>query len=437
MKKIVVVGAGHGGLIAAAKLAKDGAKVTVYEKSKREDLGHDWEDRFTFSILSRLIEKDEKDFPEGCWRYRGDCAFVSPAKRKKVVINYDDTNRQRIMWRKTLIDMLIDYAEKCGVEFSYENEVYAPLVEDNRVIGIACSTGDINCDLVIDAAGAFSPVRMNLRDDAEIESLPRRGDIFYAYRAYFKRDKSVAMPEIPFEVYMYHEGEKGLSWFNTNEDNVDMLIGRIEPLSDEKIIEQFLIFQKDHPWFNDQIEHGGKYGAIPVRRPLTLMVYNNYAAVGDSAFMTTPMNGMGIDLSLLAGELLAETVKKCNGNYSRERLWEYNRKFHTLYGGETAKNEGLKNAILSIPSEGVDFLFENDVIQSSDLAGAGRNTKLSALLGKAFRGMKKPKYFLALIKGLIRGSKAARTYKKAPEEFDIKKIRKWDKKIKKQDIQIP
>lgn len=31
-KKIVVAGAGHGGVIAAAKLAKEGFEVTVYEK---------------------------------------------------------------------------------------------------------------------------------------------------------------------------------------------------------------------------------------------------------------------------------------------------------------------------------------------------------------------------------------------------------------------
>ncbi|MCQ2480154.1 MAG: NAD(P)/FAD-dependent oxidoreductase [Clostridia bacterium] len=437
MKRIIVVGAGHGGVIAAAKLAKSGFDVTVFEKKKREDLGHDWEDRFTFSLLSRLIEKSEKDFPEGCWRYRGDCAFVSPAKRKKVIINYNDDNRQKIMWRVPLLNMLIDYAEKCGVNFIYSTEVYSPVIDKNFVTGIVTSGGVVSGDMVIDAAGAFSPIRKNLPDSAEIEKDPRRGDLFYAYRAYYKRDTEAKMPEVPFEVYMYHEGEKGLSWFCTNDDNVDILIGRIDPINDVKVKEQVEIFRKSHPWFTDEILHGGNYGIIPVRRPLSLMVYNGYAAVGDSAFMTTPMNGMGIDLSLLAGELLAKTIKKANGDFSRENLWEYNREFHKLYGGETAKNEGLKNSILSIPSEGVDFLFENDVIQSSDLAGAGKNTNISALLGKAARGMKNPPFFLAIINGLIQGGRAASTYKNAPEKFDILKIRKWSKKIESFDIKIP
>ncbi|MCR5041882.1 MAG: NAD(P)-binding protein, partial [Clostridia bacterium] len=42
MEKIIVAGAGHGGLVAAAHFAKAGYDVTVYEKNAREDLGYDW-----------------------------------------------------------------------------------------------------------------------------------------------------------------------------------------------------------------------------------------------------------------------------------------------------------------------------------------------------------------------------------------------------------
>ena len=97
-----------------------------------------------------------------------------------------------------------------------------------------------------------------------------------------------------------------------------------------------------------------------------------------------------------AGLLLAETLIK-KEDTRIENLWNYNREYHMQFGGPTAKNEGLKNSLLKLPYEGVDFLYDNAVIQSSDLAGAGRNMKLGALLGKFVRGMKKPKYFFAII----------------------------------------
>ena len=42
-RKIIIAGAGHGGLIAGALLAEKGYDVTVYERNIRDDLGYDWD----------------------------------------------------------------------------------------------------------------------------------------------------------------------------------------------------------------------------------------------------------------------------------------------------------------------------------------------------------------------------------------------------------
>jgi Dehydrogenases (flavoproteins) len=425
MSKIIVAGMGHGGIVAAAKMAKAGFDVTVVERNAKNTLGHDWEDRFTFELLLKATELNS--LPEGSWRNRGDCTFVSPSHNTHVNIKYTEKTRQKIMWRKPLINTLIDYAESVGVKIDYETEVLAPIVEKNAIVGIKTNKGDYFADLTVDALGVFSTLRQALPDSFGIQKSPARGDVFYAYRAYYNKTKASA-PEFPFEVYLYHECEQGLSWCCTNSDNVDILIGRIDPLTSEKVEEQVDIFRESHPYIGKEILHGGAYGVIPVRRPLPLMVADGYAAVGDSAFMTTPMNGMGIDLSINAGLLLADTVIN-NPDFSAKNLWKYNRQFHILFGGDTAKNEGLKNSLLELPPEGVDFLFDNAVIQSSDLSGAGKNTKLSSLLGKFIRGMRKPTYFFAIIKGLIKGAKVCRLYKTPPIVFDRDAINDWSKKI--------
>lgn len=435
IKNIIIAGAGHAGLVAGAILAENGCSVTVYEKKQENELGHDWEDRFTFSLLADILGISENDLSEDIWRYRGDCAFLSPKQKTTVVIHYDENTRQKVMWRKPLIGLLLSNAKKHGVKFVFGTDIIAPIVENGRVTGIRTAQGDKNGDLVIDCAGIFSPVRSNLPESFRIEKMPRKGDVFYAYRAYFNKLEGYGESIAPFEVYLYHESEQGLSWHCTNENNVDILIGRIEKLTDKKVEEQLEIFRRRRPWTGNEILHGGSYGVIPVRRPLTKMVADGYAAAGDSAFMTTPMNGMGIDLSLQAGRLLAETVLKAKDS-SAEALWAYNRDFHRLYGGDATKNEGLKNSLLSMPAEGVDFLFDNAVIQSSDLAGAGKNTKLSALLGKFVRGMKQPEYFFAIIKGLIKASKASKLYKNAPEYYDEARISAWSEKIAALDIRF-
>lgn len=422
--KILVAGAGHGGLAAAALLAKDGHSVTVFEKNTRGSVGYDWEDRFTFSLLSDITKKD---IPESEWRYRGDCAFVSPDYKTKVVIKYTPENRQKIMGRKYIIRSLIEYAEARGVEFCFNAAVQSPVIEDAAVKGLIVDGKEYRSDLVIDAAGVFSPVRSNLPAEFGIEKMPLRGDVFYACRVYFDRASSDKISDIPFEVYLCHNGEQGLSWFCENDDSVDILIGRIDPPTASDMAENIADFRRRHPVTGEKIQLGDS-GIIPVRRPLSLMIARGYAAVGDSAFMTTPMNGMGLDLSLKAGVLLAEKLKKSR-SADIDTLWSYNRDYHRLYGGETAKNESLKNALLNLPEGGVDFLFANGVIQASDLAGAGRNTNLGALLGKFIRGMKNPPFFFAILGGIIKGGKLSKAFCAAPEKYDPAAVQNWQNSV--------
>ncbi|MBQ7546434.1 MAG: NAD(P)/FAD-dependent oxidoreductase [Clostridia bacterium] len=433
--QILIAGAGHGGLAAGAILAKAGHAVTVIEQKRRDALGHDWEDRFTFSVLADALEIAESDLPAEIWRDRGDCTFVSPDGQTHIDIHFDADSRQRVMWRKPLLAMLLDHAEACGVRFLFETQVTEPLVRGLRVTGLRTQAGDLAADLVIDAAGVFSPVRTKLPAAFGIEKSPARGDVFYARRVYYNRLRDVPATDIPFEVYLRHAGEAGLSWFCTNPDSVDVLIGRIDPLTDAQFEAHAAAFRASHPWMGTKIVHGGQSGVIPVRRPLTRMTADGYAAVGDSAFMTTPMNGMGIDLSLRAGKLLAETVLE-NPGCTAQELWLYNRDFHILYGGEAAKNAGLKNALLRMSADDVSFLFASRVVESGDLAGGGQNLSASALLGKLRRGMKKPPAFTAVIDGIMRGGRAAALYRHPPQCYSTDAIARWDRAIAMLDLPI-
>ena len=111
-KKIVVAGAGHGGLVAASKLAQSGFDVTVYEKKNRDELGYDWLDAVdprAFYEVGLELPKDMK------FEKNGDMRFYNPALSAPLTVESNGNGSTKIE-RKLIYDLLIDYAEKSGVK---------------------------------------------------------------------------------------------------------------------------------------------------------------------------------------------------------------------------------------------------------------------------------------------------------------------------------
>ena len=72
--KIIIAGAGMGGMIAAERLAKLGFDVTVYEQSPSlDEMRYDWHDDVNPSIFRRLgLEMPAGSFRKKSW------TFISP-----------------------------------------------------------------------------------------------------------------------------------------------------------------------------------------------------------------------------------------------------------------------------------------------------------------------------------------------------------------------
>ena len=159
MKKIIVAGAGHGGITAALNLAKAGYDVTVYEKKKREDLGYDWVDVMCKASF------DENGFPrpdESVFGPMVDQGYYAPSKAEKIVVKHGGGDYLGYIERKYLIKYIIDYAEQNGVKFVFSAAVVCALYDNDKVTGIKVHIDtekkDIFGDMVIDAAGMDSPV---------------------------------------------------------------------------------------------------------------------------------------------------------------------------------------------------------------------------------------------------------------------------------------
>ena len=85
MKKILVGGAGHGGLSAAIVLARKGYDVTVVESKYPADMGYDWHD----TMPGDTFEYIGIDYPEE-YEPSNRMAYVAPDGKTKVIMKAID-----------------------------------------------------------------------------------------------------------------------------------------------------------------------------------------------------------------------------------------------------------------------------------------------------------------------------------------------------------
>ena len=425
-KKIIVAGAGHGGLIAAAKLAQSGFDVTVYESKNRNELGYDWLD----AVDPRAFYEAGLELPKDIkFERNGDMRFYNPALSAPITVKSNGNGSTKIE-RRLIYDLLIDYAEKSGVKFVLECPVIGPLMNGTRVIGIETQKESVKADLVIDSAGLDSPVRKNLPVDCGVDRDYGYGECFFAYRAYFNK-LPAPEPEVPYEIFLMHLGERGISWVVTEEDFVDVLIGRVSPLTDEDISQTLETMRQFSPQIGHEVlRGGGKVCKIPVRRPLSVMVCDGYAAVGDSAYMTMPMNGSGICAALRAGVMLADTVKADSEQvFSAKTLWDYNRRYILHFGLNFAAVDTLKNILLCMSSKGVDFLFDKQIITPDDInfsrAKSENGSSFSDMLSRVSRGMGNLPVLLRTAGALSKGDGLKKVYRTIPEIYEYESVLKW------------
>ena len=425
-KKIIVAGAGHGGLIAAAKLAQSGFDVTVYESKKRNELGYDWLD----AVDPRAFYEAGLELPKDIkFEKNGDMRFYNPALSAPITVKSNGNGSTKIE-RRLIYDLLIDYAEKSGVSFVFECPVTGPLMNGTRVIGIETQKESVKADLVIDSAGLDSPVRKNLPVDCGVDRDYGYGECFFAYRAYFNK-LPAPEPEVPYEIFLMHLGERGISWVVTEEDFVDVLIGRVSPISDEEVSQTLEKMRQFSPQIGFEVQRGGKkICKIPVRRPLSVMVCDGYAAVGDSAYMTMPMNGSGICAALRAGVMLADTVKADSEQvFSAKTLWDYNRRYILHFGLNFAAVDTLKNILLCMSSKGVDFLFDKQIITPDDInfsrAKSENGSSFSDMLSRVSRGMGNLPVLLRTAGALSKGDGLKKVYRTIPEIYEHESVLKW------------
>ena len=102
-KKIIVAGLGHGGIAAAALIAKAGFDVTVYEQKSEGTLGYDWTDIFAPNALS-IAGMDMP--PADKFEYKEDMTFFNPSMTTALRQNVPKDQLQIKMERRDIRALL-------------------------------------------------------------------------------------------------------------------------------------------------------------------------------------------------------------------------------------------------------------------------------------------------------------------------------------------
>ncbi len=363
MAKIIVAGCGHGGLVAAIKLAEAGHSVKIFEKSPREQIGHPQSDAFDYDTFTYA------DLPVAPYFKRGKniiTLFPETPDAEPLTIPAFDVDSY-IVDRKELIEYLIELAENAGAEIIFEKEITAPIILGNRVAGVEIGEEKIYGDLVIDACGVNSPVRSKLPDFLGVNRPVGKYDIVHSYRAYFNRTDAPE-PRYPYQLYLQKDGTVGFSWMITEIDRTDALICRFYSPDDAEILEDLRDLQEKNPQMGTDMIYGGCRSVIPVCQPLGMLVADGYAAIGDCAFMTIPVKGSGITYSFKAGKMLADCVlKDTNGFFDIESLWEYQRRFFKEIGFGACHLAIIKNILPYLKAEQVNEIFRLKLVNSNEL----------------------------------------------------------------------
>lgn len=430
-KKILVAGLGHGGIAAAALIAKAGFDVTVYEQKKEGTLGYDWTDIFAPDALAvagmSMPPKDK-------FEYKEDMTFFGPSMKTGLRQHVPQEKLEIKMERRDIYAHFIKHALECGVKIEYEHKVLGPIILGNRVVGIKTEKGDIYGDLVIDSCGMNSPVRMNLPEDFGIEKEVARNEKITIYRAFFNKASDEAV-EAKFKVMLFAGGELGVNWIASEDDHTDLLMGRFNDFTLEDV-ERFSDYLREtNPRLGTEILRGGQFVEIPVRQPLSVMVADGYAAIGDCAFMTVPLIGSGIANCLKASRILANAViADKNQSFTAETLWKYQQGYYKELGAGLAPLACGKLLLLNLTPEEVDYVMDNGILNEdlmtigADFTGLGSvNIDPRALINQAKQVCQDPELLKKIIACGVRMGKAAAACAMMPKRWNAKRVRSWAK----------
>ena len=434
--KIAVIGMGQGGMVAAIKLASAGAKVTIFEKNPEGEVGYTWRDDITASVFDGCgLPRPNMDV----YIQKTNWLFVSPDEKGALRVPPLRPFVEISPNRRKLTEYFADLAKSAGAEIRYGVNVDKLVVVDDKVIGIEVDGDFARFDLVIDASGMYSKLREQLPEKFCVQKTPSEQDTMYAYRAFFEKNEGETFfPDVDNTMVLRHMDKDGIGWANLNEEgNVDVLLCNIaRPLTDEEIEERLSDLRAMNPILSDR-KISEKRVPLSVRAGIATPVADGYVALGDSAFMTIPIMGSGIEAGMHGGAIFADyVIAKDIQNFTAYNMWPFYVKYFKKFGVGFAFLDIVRRHALRFKAKYINYALSGKFVTDDTL-------KFIMLDDEDYR---KPKYKFGMFSQILwklifhpglncavlrmasEGLHAMNVSKRIPKEYSLAKIAKWSKK---------
>ncbi|MBN1217223.1 MAG: geranylgeranyl reductase family protein [Candidatus Lokiarchaeota archaeon] len=438
---VIVVGAGTGGAIAARFAAKNGLNVCLIDRKQRKKIGNKicgdavGREVFDFLKIEHPSGKELSCTIKGVKLYSPD--------RSKCITMIDPRQTGYIVDRVEFGQRLLKDALNAGVKQFLDETMVLDLIYDNdTVIGVTAKLKDgtkidLKSKIVIDASGLNSPLRKKIKFD-KIEKDFSKDDAILCYREIINfpaKDQDVIDLEYISIILDQDKAPGGYIWYfpkNKYSFNIGIGVfmdykGKVKELYHENVFKEYVKSS------NIEIQSSGG-GVCPVRRPIWSCIANGIIFVGDAALQVNPLHGGGIDPSMRAGFYAAITAAGAiqSGDYSINKLWDYNVKVMTNFGAEFAALDLLRRVLQTLSNTDLNFGLGKELLTASEILQiaetGGITLSLWDMAFKAFKGISRPKLLLDLNYLRLRMNDIYILYENFPRSYN--QFEDWKKEVK-------
>ncbi len=440
---VIIVGGGPAGVSSAISIAKNGFKVVIIDKKKRNDIGEKTcGDAIDKAALMRVKDKIgiELPFENEISDVISKMSIAANEINTKVSLDAPGYQIKRLEYGQRLLKEAFDL----GVVIIPNSPVRGIIYENGYINGVTYYEKSIKKELrakfTIDASGAYAVIRKSLPDELLVDGMTKSlsdDQVWPTYREIIKLRDDKKSHNFKEEIVLMFDDDyppPGYFWiFSEGEGYLNIGIGwektqNLGKLKDKLRFELGKYYKRED---YEIIKKGG--GQIPFRPPFDSLVFNGGALAGDAACMVHPVTAEGHGPALDTGVNLGLTISNAlkNDRRDKESIWDYNLSVAKHYGRKHMEAHMMKLMLINIGGNGLKFLIKRDILSDEQLnlifAGEDLGDAVTnyELIKKIIKLLYKPKLLWELVR-LIKGlRKVDEIYLEYPiESIELKNWRR-------------